>query len=78
MNVSSVGDLTALDRVFADDFAEMLSLGIIELIQDYCEGIYNYYSDEQGLNCYRSYGYLVNPTVGKIIADWWRADEFHN
>jgi hypothetical protein len=24
------------------------------------------------LNCHRSYGYLVNPAVGNIIADWWK------
>lgn len=72
VNISSVGDITALDRVFADDFAPMLSLGIIETIEDHCDGIYNFYRNEKGLNCHRSYGYLVNPAVGKVIADWWR------
>lgn len=71
-NVSSVGDITALDRIFHDDFAEMLELGIIESITDHCKGIYNFFHNEEGLNCHRSYGYLVNPAVGKIIADWWK------
>ncbi len=72
VNISSIGDLTALDRIFADDFAPMLALGVIDSIVDHCEGIYNFYRNEQGLNCHRSYGYLVNPAVGKIIADWWQ------
>ena len=71
-NISSVGDLTALDRVFADDFAPMRTLGIVDAIVDHCDGIYNFYRNEAGLNCHRSYGYLVNPAVGKIIADWWQ------
>lgn len=72
VNISSTGDITALDRIFADDFAPMLSLGLIESITDHCDGIYNFYHNEDGLNCHRSYGYLVNPAVGKVIADWWR------
>lgn len=71
VNISSVGDITALDRIFADDFEPMLLLGIIETIKDHCDGIYNFYRNEKGLNCHRSYGYLVNPAVGKVVADWW-------
>lgn len=48
----------------------MLDLGAIESIEDHCEGIYNFFRNEEGLNCHRSYGYLVNPAVGKVIADW--------
>ena len=54
----------------------MLALGIIDSIQDHCDGIYNFYRNEEGLNCHRSYGYLVNPAVGKVIADWWHSYEF--
>lgn len=70
INVASVGDVTALDRHFHDDFQPMLDLGIIESIEDHTEGIYNFFHNEDGLNCHRSYGYLVNPATGKIIADW--------
>lgn len=73
VNVAAVGDLTALDETVADDFAPMRSLGLIESIEDHCEGIYNFFHNEDGLNCHRSYGYLVNPAVGRIIADWWPA-----
>lgn len=72
INLSSVGDLTAVDRCFNDDFADMLRYRIVESIEDHCEGIYNYYRNNEGLNCHRSYGYLVNPAVGEIIARWWQ------
>ena len=72
INISSEGDVTALDRIFSDDFSEMRKLEIVESIEDHCEGIYNFFHNERGLNCHRSYGYLVNPVVGKVIADWWQ------
>ena len=72
VNISSVGDITALDRDFRDDFSHMLEYGMIESIEDHSEAIYNFFRNEQGLNVHRSYGYLVNPAVGYIIADWWR------
>lgn len=72
INISSTGDVTALDRIFSDDFSPMLNLGAIESIEDHCEGIYNFFRNEEGLNCHRSYGYLVNPAVGKVVADWWQ------
>lgn len=72
VNISSEGDVVALDRIFADDFKQMLNLGIIESIEDHCQGIYNFYRNEDGLNFHRSYGYLVNPAVGKVITDWWQ------
>ena len=53
----------------------MLDLGIIGSIEDHTDGIYNFYHNEEGLNCHRSYGYLVNPATGNIIADWWRASD---
>ncbi|MCW8955641.1 MAG: lipase family protein [Gammaproteobacteria bacterium] len=71
-NIASVGDITALDRAIYDDFSEMLKLGIIDTLEDHCKGIYNFFKNDQGLNCHRSYGYLVNPAVGKVIADWWK------
>lgn len=72
INISSEGDITALDRVFADDFADMIDLKMVEAIEDHCQGIYNFFRNEEGLNPHRSYGYLVNPAVGKVIADWWK------
>jgi hypothetical protein len=72
VNLSAVGDITALDRKFREDFSHMLEYGMIESIEDHSEAIYNFFRNEEGLNVHRSYGYLVNPAVGYIIADWWR------
>ena len=72
VNISAVGDITALDREFRDDFSHMLEYGLIDSIEDHSEAIYNFFRNEEGLNVHRSYGYLVNPAVGYIISDWWR------
>ena len=71
INIAAVGDITALDRHFYDDFQAMLDLGLVDSIEDHTDGIYNFFHNEDGLNCHRSYGYLVNPATGKVIADWW-------
>ncbi len=71
VNVTAHGDLTALDPVLGDDFKSMLKLGLIESIIDINRGIFNYFRNDRGLNVHRSYGYLVNPNVGKVIAQWW-------
>jgi len=36
--------------------------------------VFNYYHNEEGLNCHRSYGYLIDPTVANIIARWLTSD----
>jgi hypothetical protein len=72
INLSAEGDVTALSRNFNECFHPMLDQGLVESIEDHCHGIYNYFRTDEGLNCHRSYGYLVNPAVGHIIADWWR------
>ncbi len=70
-NISSVGDLTALDRGVADDYEDMVKRGLTEDILDEYHDVYNYFRNEDGLNVHRSYGYLVNPRVGKAISEWW-------
>lgn len=72
VNFSAEGDVTALNRDFSESFHTMLKLGLVESIQDHCHGIYNFFRSDAGLNCHRSYGYMVNPAVGSIIADWWK------
>lgn len=71
-NVSAAGDITALDSCFSGDYREMLKLNILDSIEDHCDKVYNYYRNKDGLNVHRSYGYLINPIVGKVIADWWQ------
>ena len=72
INLSSEGDITALNRNFHDSFKPMREQGLVESIEDHCQGIYNFFRTNEGLNSHRSYGYLVNPAVGSIIADWWK------
>jgi hypothetical protein len=72
INIAAQGDLAALDNSLHDDFAPMPKLGLIESITDMNGGIFNYFRNDQGLNVHRSYGYLVNPRVGEVIASWWR------
>ena len=74
INVTSQGDLTALDPTVRDDYQAMLELGLVESITDVNGGIFNYFHDDEGLNVHRSYGYLVNPRVGEVIARWWKAE----
>lgn len=71
INIASQGDLTALDPTLHDDFRAMVELGLIESIVDIHENVFNYFRNERGLNVHRSYGYLVNPRLGRVIADWW-------
>jgi len=69
---SAQGDLTALDPTVRDDFKPMLELGLVDSITDVNGGIFNYFRDDEGLNVHRSYGYLANPRVGEVIANWWK------
>ena len=71
-NVSATGDLISLDKTVHDDFVAMIDQNDTDSIRDHCGGIYNWFRNQDGLNVHRSYGYLVNPVVGKIIADWWQ------
>jgi len=52
----------------------MITIGVVESIADVTAGLFNFFRNDLGLNVHRSYGYLVNPRVGEVIAHWWRAD----
>ena len=71
INVAAAGDLTALDPTLADDFAEMVELGLIRSIEDV--GIYNAFRLDGELNPHAEYGYLANGKTARIIASWWRS-----
>lgn len=72
INLSAEGDIAALNRNFHKSFKSMREEGLVESIEDHCQGIYNFFRTDRGLNSHRSYGYLVNPAVGSILADWWK------
>jgi len=70
INVSAVGELTALDRTLANDFAPMLEHGLIDEIVDH--EIFTFYREAGALNVHNEYGYLMHETTGRIVRDWWR------
>ena len=69
-NLSAAGDLTAIDSVLANDFAEMVSLNIVPSIEDV--EILSSYRWNGELNPHSEYGYLINDKTARIVADWWR------
>jgi hypothetical protein len=71
INIAAVGDLTALDPTLADDFAEMVELGLVHSIEDV--GIYNAFRLNGVLNPHAEYGYLAGGEMARIIASWWRS-----
>jgi len=72
-NLSAVGDLTAVDPTLADDFAEMLELGLLEVIED--ESLFNHFRLDGELNTHAEYGYLANEKTALTIAKWWRGHD---
>lgn len=70
-NLAALGDLTALGHRFADDYAEMLRLGLVAEITDQIN-LVNPFRGQEGLNVHKCYGYFVNAVTGAAIADWWR------
>ena len=70
VNLSAVGDMTAVDPYLRSEFGEMLELGLIESIEDI--EIFNFYRHDGELNVHAEYGYLVNKVTAAAVADWWR------
>lgn len=69
-NLTAVGDLTAIDPWLANDFGEMLQLGLVESIDD--QTVLNYFRLNGELNVHAEYGYLVNEKTAHTIVKWWR------
>lgn len=72
-NLAAVGDLTAIDPQLANDYGEMVELGLVDSIDD--EVLFNFFRLDGELNVHSEYGYLVNRTTALIIANWWRRHE---
>jgi hypothetical protein len=70
-NLSAIGEMTALDRVFADDFREMIALGLVDEINDRSD-LKTYFRGPDGLNVHKCYGYMVTRELGAVIANWWQ------
>lgn len=69
-NIFAVGDLTAIDPWFANDFEEMTDMDLVEDIED--NEVWNSYRLNGELNVHSEYGYLVNEKTAQIVVDWWR------
>lgn len=70
-NVAAVGDLTALDPYLANDFEEMLELGLLESFED--EVTFTHFRLDGVLNVHAEYGYLVNERTARTVTEWWRS-----
>ena len=71
VNLSAIGEMTALDRSFADDFREMQTLGLVESISDVPD-LQTYFRGPDGLNVHKCYGYMANAKTGAAVAQWFR------
>ncbi|MCH8058962.1 MAG: hypothetical protein IIA11_00745 [Proteobacteria bacterium] len=71
INLTAVGDLTAIDPVLSDDFAAMIDLGLVEGIDD--RELHNYFRLVGELNVHAEYGYLVHAETAKIVTEWWQS-----
>ena len=71
-NVSAKDDFIAHEPSLRPDFAHLVKSGCIGAMVD-LPMIYNFYVGRDGSNPHKSYGYLDNPSVARIIAAWvWR------
>ncbi len=71
INISAVGELTAIDMRLENDFGEMRELGLLESFGDH--EIFNWFRLDGELNVHAEYGYLINPLTARIVSNWIRA-----
>lgn len=72
-NLAAEGDMTALDPILADDFEEMLELGLLESLED--RSVRTHFRLNGELNVHAEYGYLVNEETAHTIVKWWRGHD---
>jgi len=70
-NVSASGDLISVDKTLADAFFLMKEYQLVDKIVDHNKQVYCWYQNLEGYNFHSSYGYFLEPTVAKIITNWW-------
>jgi len=70
VNISAIGEMTALDMALRNDFREMETLGLLDRIEDL--DTFNYFRLDGVLNVHAEYGYLVNEVTARQVRDWWR------
>ena len=70
VNLSAVGDMTAVNPNLQKEFGAMLRLGLVDSIEDI--EIFNFFRHGGALNVHAEYGYLVNKETAAVVAGWWR------
>ncbi|MEM1261111.1 MAG: hypothetical protein AAGH76_01815 [Pseudomonadota bacterium] len=68
VNLCAVGELTALDHRFANDYKDMLSLGLVKSLTD--ERVYSHYRQDGELLVHSEYGYLLAAQTARTIRDF--------
>ena len=71
INLSAVGDLTAINPYLKNNFGEMLQAGLVECIDDRI--VHNWFRLDGVLNTHAEYGYMINPETARIVSNWWRS-----
>jgi hypothetical protein len=75
VNFTARGDTTALKPRLAPTFGEMVTLGLLESIDD-TVGFDNYFRGELGYNEHEAYGYLSQAVVGSVVGEWLSKNAF--
>jgi hypothetical protein len=71
INLSAIGDLTAIVPALRSAFEGMLEAALVDDIDD--RQIDNWFRLDGVLNAHSEYGYLANPETGAIVSNWWRS-----
>ncbi len=69
VNLSAVGDLTAIKPALRSSFRGMLQGGLLADIDD--RQIDNWFRLDGVLNTHSEYGYLANSETAAIVSKWW-------
>ena len=69
VNLAALGDTTALLPRLKPLYGEMLALDLVDSIEDHAD-FANYFRGDSGLNPHEAYGYLAQPLLANIVADW--------
>lgn len=72
-NLVAVGDLTAIDPLLANDFSEMLDLGLVDSFDDV--QFFSAFRQDGAQNVHSEYGYLVSEMTARTVAAWWRSHD---
>jgi hypothetical protein len=71
VNLSAVGDLTAINPALRSGFRGMLQAGLLADIDD--RQVENWFRLDGVLNTHSEYGYLANVETAAIVSEWWRS-----